>query len=48
MKKEMNEEIGNLQKIIVDGRYIDSIGENDLDMSEPAFRTIEELKYGLR
>jgi hypothetical protein len=32
-----------IQKIMVDGRWIDRIGVNEKDVSEPAFKKIEDM-----
>jgi hypothetical protein len=48
MYTEISSDNTRVQKIIVDGRYIDSIGLSDKEMSDPCFKQIEELRYGIR
>ena len=48
MNEDGNIDRSHIQKIIVEGRYIDSIGLSDSEMSEPCFKTTEELRYGIR
>ena len=38
----------HIQKIIVEGQYVDSIGITDGDMGEPCFKSISELRYGIK
>lgn len=47
MTEEGSLDQSHLQKIIVEGRYVDSIGLSDAEMSEPCFKNIEELRYGI-
>jgi hypothetical protein len=37
-----------MQKIMVDGRWIDRIGINEKDVSEPAFKKFEEMTKIIR
>lgn len=37
-----------MQKIMVDGRWIDRIGINEKDVSEPAFKKFEEITKIIR
>ena len=37
-----------MQKIMVDGRWIDRIGVNEKDVSEPAFKKLEEISKVMR
>lgn len=32
-----------IQKMLIDGRWIDRIGINEKDVSEPAFKKLEEV-----
>jgi hypothetical protein len=38
----------NMQKIMVEHRWLDRIGINEKDVSEPAFKKLEEMKIPIR
>lgn len=37
-----------MQKLLVDGRWVDRIGVNEKDVSEPAFKKVEEVAKVVR
>ena len=48
MSNEGSLDQNHVQKIIIDNKYVDLICLSDTQMSEPCFKTIEELRYGIR